>query len=191
MPTRPATCRANECAVKTNKVVKGELRVGFLKPFDGDLSTWVYKHWNCISEFDISALKECHQQDTMNGLDGLEIIPATSKQAVLDTIRTGELAVVAKIEPPTAKPKKVRTKKAKVETDDEALEEAPEPKHSRKKRPVEDVDSASESEPDYVPKKSKSRSKPKEEPADSAVANIEAMAAAIRDNAALGWPLGH
>lgn len=186
MPTRPATCRANECAIKTNKVVKGELRVGFLKPFDGDLSTWVYKHWNCISEFDISALKECHQQDTMNGLDGLEIIPATSKQAVLDTIRTGELAVVAKIEPPTAKPKKVRTKKAKVETDDEALEEAPKPKRSRKKRPVEDVDSASESEPDYVLKKSKSRSKPKEEPADSAVANIEAMAAAIRDNAALG-----
>lgn len=42
MPTRPAACRAPQC---TEKVVKGELRVGFLKPFDEDHSSWVYKHW--------------------------------------------------------------------------------------------------------------------------------------------------
>ena len=36
MPTRPAGCRANQCA---NKIVRGQLRVGFLKPFDGDHSS--------------------------------------------------------------------------------------------------------------------------------------------------------
>jgi hypothetical protein len=46
MPVRAAGCRASECS---NKVVKSELRVGFLKPFDGEHSTWVYKHWASLS----------------------------------------------------------------------------------------------------------------------------------------------
>lgn len=36
MPTRPAGCRAKRCA---NKIVRGQLRVGFLKSFDGEHSS--------------------------------------------------------------------------------------------------------------------------------------------------------
>lgn len=46
MPTRPAGCRAKQCA---NKIVRGQLRVGFLKPFDEDHSSWIYKHWYVVS----------------------------------------------------------------------------------------------------------------------------------------------
>lgn len=42
MPARPAGCRASECA---NKIVRGELGVGFLRNFDGEHMSWVYKHW--------------------------------------------------------------------------------------------------------------------------------------------------
>lgn len=45
MPVRPAACRASECA---NKIVRGELRVGFLRNFDSDHLSWVYKHWYVV-----------------------------------------------------------------------------------------------------------------------------------------------
>jgi hypothetical protein len=45
MPVRAAGCRASGCG---NKVVRGELRVGFLRSFDGDHSSWVYKHWYVV-----------------------------------------------------------------------------------------------------------------------------------------------
>jgi hypothetical protein len=45
MPVRPAGCRVSECE---NKVVRGELRVGFLRNFDGEHMSWVYKHWHVV-----------------------------------------------------------------------------------------------------------------------------------------------
>lgn len=54
------------------------------------------------------------------------------------------------------------------------------------KRTVKEVEASSDAESENVPKKSKSRSTPKEEPVDPVVANIEAMATAMRNNAASG-----
>ncbi|KAF2998242.1 hypothetical protein E8E13_005936 [Curvularia kusanoi] len=197
MPTRPAGCRANECS---DKIVKGELRVGFLKPFDGDHATWVYKHWNCISKYDIKSLKACYEQEQAGcpdyddegdalglggpkGLEGLDAIPTAFKDTVVKTFEEGELVTVAKSEP-EQKPKKARAKKSKVEDKDSV--EIEKPKRGRKKRAIEVVEAASDSEPEYVPKKTKSRKKVDEETADPAVCNIEALAAAMRENAGRG-----
>lgn len=69
---------------------------------------------NCISKHDIKALKSCNEQDGTEGLEGLETIPDTFRQAVLETLRTGERVDVSKEEAPAAKPKKARAKKPKV-----------------------------------------------------------------------------
>lgn len=114
------------------------------------------------------------------------MIPDAFKQAVLDTLHKGERVDVTKEEPPAAKPKQAQTRKPKVEGPDSPADKAPKPICSRKKRHVEEVEDASDAEPEYVPKKSKSRSRPKEEPVNPAVAKIEAMAVAMRNNAALG-----
>ena len=141
---------------------------------------------NCISKYDIEALHNCNEQDGAEGLDGLETIPDTFKQAVLETLRTGKRVDVTKEEAPAAKPKKARAKKPKVKDQDSSADEAPKPTRSRKKRPIKEVEGSSDAEPEYVPKNTKSRSIPKEESDDPAVPKIEAMAAAMRDNAASG-----
>ncbi|KAJ4318097.1 hypothetical protein N0V94_004622 [Neodidymelliopsis sp. IMI 364377] len=183
MPVRAAACRGSECLNKGTKVVKGELRVGFLRSFDGEHSSWVYKHWNCISNFDIRALKNCYEQDTSNGLDGLEKISTDYKQAVLDTLNTSKLVQVTQSEEPAAKPKKTRSKKAKA-NQEESEDEPPKPKRSRKKRAAAEVKASSEEEPDYVPRKTRSRSTKTTEETDPAIAKIEAMAARMREDAA-------
>jgi hypothetical protein len=142
---------------------------------------------NCISKYDISALQSCNERDGVEGLEGLNMIPDALKQAVFETWRTGERVDVTKEGPPAAKPKKARVKKPKVEDQDSSAGDAPKPTRYRKKHPIKEVEASSDSEPEYVPKKSKSRSVPNEEPVEPvepAVARIEAMAAAIRDNAA-------
>jgi hypothetical protein len=141
---------------------------------------------NCISKHDINALRSCYEQDELNSLDGLETISGTFKQAVLETLHTGERVDVTKEEAPAAKSKKARAKKPKIEDRDSSADETLKPTRSRKKRSAEEVVASSDAEPEYVPKKSRSRSKPKEKPVDPAVAKIEAMATAMRDKAALG-----
>jgi hypothetical protein len=139
---------------------------------------------NCISDFDINALKDCYEQDASNGLDGLEKITTDYKQAVLDTLDTSKLVQVTKSEEPVAKPKKTRAKKAKVDQE-ESADEPPKPKRSRKKRAAAEVEASSEEEPDYIPRKTRSRSTKTTEETDPAIAKIEAMAAKMREDAAL------
>lgn len=43
--TGRAGCRAPTCKDNSIKILKGELRVGFLIDFDGEHMTWQYKHW--------------------------------------------------------------------------------------------------------------------------------------------------
>lgn len=131
-------------------------------------------------------MKACNEQDSTDALDGLGTIPNTFKQAILETLRTGERVAVNREEAPAAKSKKARAKKPKVEDQDSSADEAPKPPRSRKKRPAKEVEASSDAEPEYVPKKSKSRSIPKEEPVDPTVAKVGAMAAAMRDHAASG-----
>jgi hypothetical protein len=40
-----ASCRKSDCPMGAVKIVKGELRLGISVPYDGDHSSWVYKHW--------------------------------------------------------------------------------------------------------------------------------------------------
>jgi hypothetical protein len=43
--TRAAGCRGAACQDTGVKIVKGELRLGLGVPFDGEHSSWQYKHW--------------------------------------------------------------------------------------------------------------------------------------------------
>jgi hypothetical protein len=43
--TGRAGCRAPACKDNSIKIFKGELRVGFLVPLDGEHMIWQYKHW--------------------------------------------------------------------------------------------------------------------------------------------------
>lgn len=60
------------------------------------------------------------------------------------------------------------------------------PKRGRKKRTTELMEVDSNSEPEYVPKKTRSRRNIEEKTVDPAVSNIEALAAAMRENAGGG-----
>lgn len=42
---RSAGCRNSTCREDDMKIVKGELRLGITRDWDGDHITWVYKHW--------------------------------------------------------------------------------------------------------------------------------------------------
>lgn len=136
---------------------------------------------NRISKHGIAALRSCNEQDGNADLDGLETISETFKQAVLETLHIGKCVGVIKEETSAMKPKKARAEKPKVEDQDSAADEAPKPTRSRKKRPIEEVETSSDAEPEYVPRKSKSK-----KPVDPASAKIEATAAVMRDNVASG-----
>ncbi|KAF3041284.1 hypothetical protein E8E12_002796 [Didymella heteroderae] len=181
-----AICQQAACKRAGTKIAKGELRVGTNTHFNRDEETrWymAWRHWNCISKHDIDALESCNERDGMVGFDGLETIHVNFNQAVLETLRTSELIDVSKEEAPTPKPKKARAKRRNVVDQDGSAGEASKPMRSRKKRPAREVETSSDAEPEYVPKKSRSRSKPKELLVDPVVANIEAMATAMCDNA--------
>jgi hypothetical protein len=210
--TRAAGCRSAICQDKGVKIVKGELRLGLGVPFDGEHESWQYKHWyapaqvsfsisltrrrKCMSKFDLEAAQERYAEETFVGIDAL---PDRYQIVVRETFEKGEV-----IEPPTLEmPKKSRAKKVKIEDDEEDGEpETPKPKGRGKKKKKNDDDGETEtlkqtgsgtkrafeaddsSEPEYVPKKSRSRAVPLEEVDDPAVAKIEAMTAAMRDEAA-------
>jgi hypothetical protein len=43
--TGRAGCRKSDCPRGSSKIAKGELRLGISVPFDGEHSSWQYKHW--------------------------------------------------------------------------------------------------------------------------------------------------
>ncbi|KAF1848830.1 zf-PARP-domain-containing protein, partial [Cucurbitaria berberidis CBS 394.84] len=109
VPTRAAACRGADCLSKGIKVTKGELRFGISVPFDGEHGSWVYKHWKCMSPYDLKSAKEHYEQDSFGGLENIR---AEYKQVVEQTFKEGKI-----VEPPTlqseapaAKPRKPRTK---------------------------------------------------------------------------------
>ncbi|CAO2650026.1 Nn.00g013180.m01.CDS01 [Neocucurbitaria sp. VM-36] len=197
---RAAGCRGQDCLYKGTKIVKGELRLGLAIPFDGEHVSWVYKQWQCMSRYDLDSAKEHYENDSFGGLDD---IPTEFRQTVEETFKKGEVVKPPELEV-EALPvkKKPRTKKQKVNcSDDEELTEgkkskksqvkkeavtdgedveAPKPKRTRKKRAIEEVDV---SEEEYVPRKTRSRQAPVVE-TDPAVANIQALAEKMREEAA-------
>ncbi|KAI8930803.1 hypothetical protein NX059_011826 [Plenodomus lindquistii] len=178
---RSAACRGTVCSQTSAKVLKGELRLGILVDYDGDHSSWYYKHWECMSEYDLDQAKERFDNDEIdNTFDGIDTLPEEYQQVVIDTFTTGEIVKPPKPEPP--KPKKSRVKsKEDVEVAEPAIKkededgnadenengvgnthadgdqkpaDSPKPKRSRKKRVSEEMD---ESEAEYVPRKTRSR----------------------------------
>ncbi|KAL1792531.1 hypothetical protein ACET3X_009038 [Alternaria dauci] len=212
---RICACRGGDCLAKNVKITKGELRLGLSVPFDGDHETMVYKHWKCLSAYDLEQVLILAGEDSIDGVDSL---PVNLKVVVTKTLETGKI-----VEPPERtiespkKPKKMRTKRSAVEqeTDEKAAKafeanikvEKPEdatpqtlaainvadvgynveevagalkvasgaastedtaapvakPKAEKsraKKRSIKKVDTSSEEEPEYIPKKSRSRSNP-------------------------------
>jgi hypothetical protein len=136
-------------------------------------------------------------------------LPEEHQTVVTETLETGE--VVEPPPPPAPKPKKSRkkvedddseaeppkpkrksrakAKSKKVEDTDDSegaleAEAKPKPNAQRKgkKRPSDEMDDSSE--PEYVPKKTRSRAKPMEEEVDPAVTRIQAMAEELRMKAA-------
>lgn len=84
---------------------------------------------------------------------------------------------------PKRKSKTVSKNKAEDGGDsDSTSENQPKPKRKGKKRPSEELDNISE--PEYVPRKTRSRAGPIEEVVDPAVARIQAMADGLRTEAA-------
>jgi hypothetical protein len=152
-----------------------------------------------MSVYDLEHAKIHFEDGTF---DGIDMLSEELKEVVLESLKTGEVVEPPEpaIEPPKTKKKtkksqskKTTAKPALSITSEESealpeepkieLEEAPPPpaaakpktkKPRAKKRPTEKMDSGSEFEPEYVPKKSKSRSVPFKE----AATPVEAAASA-------------
>lgn len=121
---RACACRGSDCLAKNVKITKGELRLGLSIPFDGEHESMVYKHWQCMSAFDLDEVVRRANEDSFDGRDSL---PTEFEEVVTETLETGKV-----VKPPApkidsrAKPKKTQAqkKKAKEEAGDDAAEAA-------------------------------------------------------------------
>ncbi|OAL45666.1 glucocorticoid receptor-like (DNA-binding domain) [Pyrenochaeta sp. DS3sAY3a] len=179
---RAAACRGPACGSQGIKIAKGELRLGILVPFDGDHGSWMYKHWKCMSDYDLQMIQTHHKEDTFEVNNNLS---EEYQKVVYETLDTGELVEPPPPPPPAAKAKakKTRAKKRKVsDEDDDSEVEAPKPKRSRKKRVV-DIESEDDS---LIVASPKTRSRqPVTEPEETeAMKNIRALTEQMREAAA-------
>lgn len=147
-----AGCRNSDCPDNGVKIQKGELRLGFLVPYDGEHSSWRYKHWKCISKIDLDAAKERYKEETLDGIDELS---EELKNVILETFATGEVVETPKVEP--APPKKRAKPKVEKSGDDEKTKKPAAKKKKKKNKKRVSSDSDLESEPEYIPRKSKRR----------------------------------
>ena len=114
--------------------------------FDGEHSSWVYKHWKCISEIDLEHAKQRYDEDSIDGLDN---IPGEYKEVVVETFKTGKVVEPPQLEMPARKARKAGTKKEKLADGDSEDSDGPKPRRT--------VDRIDVSEEEYVPKKTRSR----------------------------------
>lgn len=135
------------------------------------VDSWRFKHWKCVSRYDLESIQECYDQDSF---DIPSELSDELQKVVLDTIKDGE--VVEQPKPPEDAPKKSRKKQAKVDVDSEL--ETPKPKMGKKR--VAPVKTELDSEPEFVPRKTRSRAP---EVVDPNVARIQTMAESMRTEA--------
>jgi len=135
---RACACRGSDCLSKNVKITKGELRLGLSVPFDGEHESMVYKHWQCMSAFDLEEVVRRASEDMFDGRDSLS---TEFEEVVTETLETGKV-----VKPPApkiesrAKPRKTQTqkKKAKEEAEEEAAEtkvKAEDPEHEVEPQP--------------------------------------------------------
>jgi hypothetical protein len=119
--SRASACRGGDCLAKNVKITKGELRLGLSVPFDREHESMVYKHWQCMSAYDLEEVIRRVSEDSFDGHDSL---PTEFEETVTETLETGKV-----VKPPApkiesrAKPKKAR-KKAQEDQAVEATEAA-------------------------------------------------------------------
>jgi len=136
------------------------------------LDLWKFKHWKCISKYDLESIQGRFSQDCF---DIPSELSDEMQKVVLDTLKTGEVMEPPK--PPTVVPKKSRKKQPAAEVDEPVT---PKPKRGKKRAAPVRSESDSESEPEYVLRKTRSRAV---EVVDPNVARIQAMAESMRAEA--------
>ncbi|KAF2634413.1 hypothetical protein P280DRAFT_413864 [Massarina eburnea CBS 473.64] len=124
-----AGCRNVTCKTQNIKIAKGELRLGIATMFDAEHMTWMYKHWRCISKFDLDEVQQRFEEECLDGIDSL---PEEYLAAVIKSLDTGEV---------------VNPQKTKV-VDEDAAVEAPKTKPEGRKAKVSAQDEQSETELD-------------------------------------------
>ncbi|KAH7082651.1 hypothetical protein BKA63DRAFT_394085, partial [Paraphoma chrysanthemicola] len=154
---RATGCRNAQCPSEGSKILKGEVRLGICVPFDGDHSSWLYKHWKCMSQFDFDSAQKLHLSDAC--VDGIDTLPEEHQDVVKESFETGKILAVPEPEPPVIKPKRAsgkgKGKGKKVASDDEV--DTPKPKRKGKKRVSDEMEDDDASEAEYIPKKTRSR----------------------------------
>ncbi|KAJ4349507.1 uncharacterized protein N0V89_008123 [Didymosphaeria variabile] len=132
-PSARAGCRAAACKDLGIKIQKGELRLGILRPFDGEHVSFVYKHWKCVSGYDLSSIENYTQDESLGGIDSL---PKDYKAAVMESLEKGEVVVPSESSVPALAKKSRAKKKRTADTDEDTnAEEAAPKKRSRKGKP--------------------------------------------------------
>lgn len=135
------------------KITKGHLRLGTLVNFDGDHSSWVYKHWKCISTYDLEHVKE-RVDDNDGELDGFSTLPMQFQEVVQETLTTGQVVEPPEPEVTIAKSLKSRKKKDLLNDEEARDEEECRVQRNRKKRLADDTDGEEEK---HVQKKTRTR----------------------------------
>ncbi|KAH8712113.1 hypothetical protein GQ44DRAFT_830142 [Phaeosphaeriaceae sp. PMI808] len=118
-----AGCRNDACPQEGVKISKGSLRLGICIPFNEDYDSWVYKHWKCMSEYDLTAVQERCKEDM---LDGTITLPEEYQKCVVDTLEKGEVMDPPQPDPVSSvKPRKRQAKKKAVDDSDKEETKAP------------------------------------------------------------------
>ncbi|KAF2020122.1 zf-PARP-domain-containing protein [Aaosphaeria arxii CBS 175.79] len=143
-----AGCRDPGCKDKGIKILKGELRLGIATLWDGEYEAWVYKHWKCITKYDIDGAKERFEQDSF---DGLSDLPEEHKEVVLDSFEQGKAINPPAPPTPPAKKPKSKARKRKVDLSEPSEEETEEALPPKKKRVRKAKEPSVEPEPNDEP----------------------------------------
>ncbi|KAF2732332.1 zf-PARP-domain-containing protein [Polyplosphaeria fusca] len=178
-------CRGADCKKNGVKIAKGELRLGIATNWDEDHVTWVWKHWKCVSPFDLSNAKEIAEDEEV--LTGLDLLPEEYSACVLNSLEQGQAIEPPVIEAPP-KPKNSKTRrrpKKDKNTDTKTTEEtfndddgvadvAKTLARKRKKRTVEEVTTTDDDEKPGPERKKRRASKAAPKPVQGVDALSEA-----------------
>tara|TARA_R110002003_G_scaffold111_14_gene9509 strand:- start:10347 stop:10706 length:360 start_codon:yes stop_codon:yes gene_type:complete len=112
-----------------------------------------------MSQFDFDSAQKLHVNDAC--FDGVEDLPEEYQKVVRDSFEKGEILAAPEPEPSATKPKATTSKgkgKGKKQANSEIETDVAKPKRKGKKRVSDEMDDEdSASEPEYVPKRTRSR----------------------------------
>ncbi|PSN71834.1 hypothetical protein BS50DRAFT_236536 [Corynespora cassiicola Philippines] len=111
---RATGCRRLECqqAGSACKITKGELRMGFEVKYGQETTSWLYKHWKCITQYDLDSAKSALNDDSLKSWNEL---PAEYRDFVISSFDENQIVDPPKLntEPPKLTRKRTRKYKGK------------------------------------------------------------------------------